>query len=245
MAPSRGQPCGNCGSELTAHWCAYCGQRQLKRLRLADLLRTLGGVLFDLDGPLCRTLRDFTSRPGDACRDYLAGARRRYFNPLKYLFWVVTLYLLIVAVTGTDLLGELRQELSPDQARALEATLAASAYLVFVRILFLAGFQAILFPRYYGFAECYAAQAFISGHATWLFILAIPLQQYSVLPSNWLAILILGLYQTWFLYRLYGGGAWTLLRAIALFLLWILLNALANVIIRTWLADAIAGGALS
>lgn len=56
-----------------------------QRLDASQLVRELIATIFNLESSLWRTLIGLTLRPGKVAREYVAGRRRSYFNPLKYL----------------------------------------------------------------------------------------------------------------------------------------------------------------
>jgi hypothetical protein len=90
--------CLNCAAALGGPFCAQCGQRAvIRRLTLRDVLHDVTSGLFSLDRALPRTIRDMTVRPGDACRDYVGGHRRRYLPPFQYA--MLCFGLLIVVMT--------------------------------------------------------------------------------------------------------------------------------------------------
>jgi len=114
-AVPQGDRCPNCDATLTARFCAECGQRRPRRVEAWRLAREAVAALLDVDGPWLRTVRDLTLRPGEALRAYLAGARKRYVNPMLYLVGTATVYLFAVHALGVDLLAA--QGL-PETARA-------------------------------------------------------------------------------------------------------------------------------
>ena len=85
--------CLNCGSALTGHYCAECGQP-------AHLHRTLGAFFHDLlhgvlhfEGKTWRTLPMLAFRPGRLTRDYIEGKRARFVSPMGlFLFSVFTMF---------------------------------------------------------------------------------------------------------------------------------------------------------
>lgn len=58
------------------------------------------GHLVDLDVPLFRTIGHLVTRPGRMCRDYIAGRRRTYTTPLRFVLFILTLVVLSFAVFG-------------------------------------------------------------------------------------------------------------------------------------------------
>jgi hypothetical protein len=91
----------------------------------------MGASLFsrvtDLDHGFLLTLRRMTVAPGATIREYVAGRRRRYLNPLSYLTIAVALSFLIWTYLGHDLMAATKDMvarsfetfafLSPEQRR--------------------------------------------------------------------------------------------------------------------------------
>jgi hypothetical protein len=95
--------CINCGNEVAAKYCANCGQRaDVKRITLRDSLRDFWTSVVGLDGFFLRTLRDLTMRPGYVAREYIRGIRVKYFGPIAYFFFMITLLLLFISMLGLD-----------------------------------------------------------------------------------------------------------------------------------------------
>jgi hypothetical protein len=104
--PAIGEPgCPDCGAVQLGRYCHLCGQ-PFGEGRLT--LRRMGGWLLsrvtDVDRGFLLTLRRMTVAPGAMIREYVAGRRRRYLNPLSYLLIGVGLSLLIWNFLGDDLI---------------------------------------------------------------------------------------------------------------------------------------------
>ena len=85
----RDRVCPECGttspSELDAKFCHRCGQElEVPRLRLREILSQAIDSLVSLELPILRTLRDLSWRLGSVARQWIAGRRRRYVNPIKF-----------------------------------------------------------------------------------------------------------------------------------------------------------------
>ncbi len=87
-APKRSSSrrCANCGADLTTPWCGQCGQRaRAGRLDFAELGAEAWSAVVNLDSGVWRLVRGLFHRPGAVYAHYLAGARKRYFNPILFL----------------------------------------------------------------------------------------------------------------------------------------------------------------
>lgn len=100
-APSAALPaqaaCVSCGGSLLGEFCHGCGQRvQAGRLTVRGIAAHLVTDAFDLNRGLLFTAAALFRRPGEAVREYLAGATVRYTNPVKYLLVLAALSVLMM-----------------------------------------------------------------------------------------------------------------------------------------------------
>lgn len=95
--------CCNCGDPLAGRYCARCGQRDLDLDRpLGELLADWLGAVVAFDSRLLRTLGPLLMRPGFLTREFLAGRRVRYVDPVKlYLAISLVATLLATLVVAT------------------------------------------------------------------------------------------------------------------------------------------------
>ena len=78
--------CKNCGFTVEASYCGNCGQKaNTYRITWKELVHHLPHAILHLDEGFFYTLKQLTLRPGEALREYLAGKRKRYFNPFLML----------------------------------------------------------------------------------------------------------------------------------------------------------------
>lgn len=110
--------CLNCGTPVTGHFCANCGQ-DIKEIRqpffylLKDAVRTV----FELDSRAYLTLFYLFTRPGFLTREYVSGRRASYTPPLR-LFLVISIsFFLIVSAFGS--LQSFRAVISAQDAAAV------------------------------------------------------------------------------------------------------------------------------
>lgn len=128
--------CLNCSAEIrTGPFCERCGQRNVHgRLDLGDLFDDVKIQLLEWDLPWLRTITAGLLRPGKLCREYVDGKRKRYVNPLKYLFYLMTVILILLAVLP-DRFGLSPQrfmdpfDANPDIGGNIERLLALAALL--------------------------------------------------------------------------------------------------------------------
>lgn len=87
VSPQAATPeaCPNCGAERVGDYCQRCGQHYLDgRLTLRALWREFAERFLKLEHGLALTFRELTTAPGQVCRRYVAGERKRYVSPLSY-----------------------------------------------------------------------------------------------------------------------------------------------------------------
>jgi hypothetical protein len=72
---------------MVGRFCHQCGQedRRSRRLDLRRIAHDFVERLLDLDSSVVRTFIGLTVRPGLLSREYVAGRRTRYTNPIGYL----------------------------------------------------------------------------------------------------------------------------------------------------------------
>ncbi len=132
--------CENCGTPLTGHWCAKCGQpaidyRRSFRYIVVDLLNEF----LNWDSKFFRTLGLLLVRPWKLTNEFLAGHRVRYVHPLRlYLlasilfffavnYWAKSIHLQPGKLTSenrAEIAAALdKQNLTPDQRAKVERAL--------------------------------------------------------------------------------------------------------------------------
>ncbi|MFZ5970688.1 MAG: DUF3667 domain-containing protein [Bacteroidota bacterium] len=95
--------CINCETEVSGNFCSHCGQRGLvKRLTIREGWSDFWSRVYGFDGMFPRTVRDLTMRPGQAAREYIAGNRVKYYGPVGYFFFMISLTLLVFSLVGID-----------------------------------------------------------------------------------------------------------------------------------------------
>ena len=176
--------CINCGNDVTVRYCANCGQRAgIKRITLKDSLKDFWTLVVGLDGFFLRTLTDLTRRPGYVAREYIRGVRVKYFGPIAYFFFMITLLLLFINILGLDF-----AELIQDKQTAFAVPEAANQrgmarvtrwvadnikWILFLAVPFQAFAARFFFFRKSGFnfIEHTVPLFYTTGHLFWLTLL--------------------------------------------------------------------------
>ncbi|MCU0649100.1 MAG: DUF3667 domain-containing protein [Gemmatimonadaceae bacterium] len=122
--------CANCSAPLGTPYCGQCGQHAVHgRLSLHDIAHDAWHAIAHLDSGLVRLVRGLATHPGRVYAEYLAGARKRYFNPVLFLLLVEGAYIALgtvvlkrqLALTGRT--GQLVAEAAVLQADKLKVLL--------------------------------------------------------------------------------------------------------------------------
>lgn len=99
---SKTTQCLNCGKEFEGNFCPNCGQSaDTGRFTLKFIWENLLAAFLSKDGGIGFTLKNLFTRPGAMIVDILNGKRRKYFSPFPMLFCALTLYALILSLTGS------------------------------------------------------------------------------------------------------------------------------------------------
>ena len=94
--------CLNCGTEFQGNFCPECGQSaETERFTMRFIIENLLAAFLSKDGGIWFTLKNLFTRPGAMVVDILNGKRRKYFSPFPMLFCSLTLYVLILSISGS------------------------------------------------------------------------------------------------------------------------------------------------
>jgi hypothetical protein len=97
--------CANCETPLQGPYCFACGQRAHLHNRLRDLLHEAVEGIAHFDGRLWRTLPLLALHPGRLSREWRAGRRVRYVQPLHLFLFATFLLFVIPNFTGRHLIN--------------------------------------------------------------------------------------------------------------------------------------------
>ncbi len=94
--------CLNCGTEFKGKFCPECGQSaDTGRFTMRFIIENLLAAFLSKDGGIWFTLKSLFTRPGAMIVDILNGKRRKYFSPFPMLFCSLTLYILVLSISGS------------------------------------------------------------------------------------------------------------------------------------------------
>ncbi len=94
--------CPNCGDPLSGRYCSSCGQRTDTHAHsVRHFFHEVAEAMTHADSRVWATLLPLVRRPGFLTREYFAGRRARYLEPLRvYLFMSVLFLVLSAAFNG-------------------------------------------------------------------------------------------------------------------------------------------------
>src|SRR5580765_1962139 len=96
-------PCANCGTPLAGRYCSTCGQRaDVHAHSVGHFLHEFAEALTHADSRVWATLVSLLQRPGFLTREYFAGRRARYLEPLRVYLFMSVLFLLLSAWLGGE-----------------------------------------------------------------------------------------------------------------------------------------------
>lgn len=193
--------CLNCGAPLPEPYCSSCGQKRVSRISFAQFLVIARRGFFEMDSPIFRNLIELTIRPGHACRDYVEGKRKRYFNPVRYSFWLMTILMVLATLLGVDLLKASSDVFSPEvgdlefaeQDKLMAFMNNAFVYIYYVNMFCFALVIRFFFRKHkYNVWELLLTCMFLFGHLTIPSIIFVVLGLYAV-PAVQIFLLVLWL----------------------------------------------------
>lgn len=89
--------CKNCGAVVSEKFCSHCGQKaSVGVLNFHELVHEVWHNLTHTDKGYLQLVAQLLMRPGKTISEYLAGKRKKYFNPFTF-YLVTTSLLLLVA----------------------------------------------------------------------------------------------------------------------------------------------------
>ena len=97
--------CQNCGDVTINNYCPGCGEKRYKRINIKDVVGDFLSNLVTVEGPILRTIKDLSLRPGTMITDYLNGKRKIYYKPFQYYLLATTVYFLFFYLWGNELMS--------------------------------------------------------------------------------------------------------------------------------------------
>lgn len=215
--------CKNCENILRPEdkYCAQCGQSaNVKRLQIKhirkDVLKDLYKKFLHADSGALHLTQELAMRPGKAIGEYLAGKRKEYYEPLKYLTFTIGISVLLTGYF--DLMSTEGGHTNPVTTFVAEHV----NIIFFISVPIAAGFSWLFFKRKaFNYAEHLAIHAFLGGFRTVFFLLVFtPLVVFYRQHYNLILSIYFGMwtaYIAWANIQLMGGPKWlTILKSIGI-----------------------------
>ena len=104
--------CLNCDHQIDVaqKFCSYCGQTtHLHRFTLVHFFHEVFHAFTHTDKGIFYLLKELAIRPGIVAKEYIAGKRKKYFNPFTFFLILAAAYVLSAGLT--------KSEKQADQAR--------------------------------------------------------------------------------------------------------------------------------
>jgi hypothetical protein len=103
--------CLNCGAEVQGRYCHVCGQENIVvKQNFWSLTAHFVYDIFHFDGKFFDTLRHLFFKPGTISKEYIAGKRQSYLDPIRmYLFTSAVFFLIFFSMKSPDSIVELEE----------------------------------------------------------------------------------------------------------------------------------------
>lgn len=211
--------CRNCGTLVEGNFCPQCGQKRQKRISITSLAKDIYDGFFDFESPFLKTFISLTISPGKVYRDYIDGARQRYFSPIRYSLWILTM----LVATGTLLNIPTFEFISPENMpeEIKQDTVLYEEFLAFldqfalllnaaiIPITFVSSLWMALVARIAFFkqkrtiAELYIPLLLNASHFTVVMIIAMLLGIYQMIETKMVIAALSMIYMIWGLAEIY------------------------------------------
>lgn len=95
--------CLNCGAIVNERYCTHCGQENLEpKESVTHLIAHFFEDLTHFDGKFFTTVRDLLLRPGFLTREYVAGRRMSYLNPIRMYIFISAMFFLALFAGSSE-----------------------------------------------------------------------------------------------------------------------------------------------
>ncbi len=162
--------CVSCNHVHEEKYCPNCGEKSgVKRITLTTMTADVFSSVTNMDRGFLYNLKTLTLAPQKVAKDFILGKRKGIFNPVSYLIFAITIYIIVITVIDSpkEKIGS-PETTSLLRLTAYEVGLFIRAYLKYFWILAIVplALSLRLVYRNYNFMEHLATSSFIIGHAT-------------------------------------------------------------------------------
>lgn len=103
--------CVSCSSEFTSYFCPECGEKsEVKKITLKSIVLDAFSTLTTMDKGFLYNFKMLFIYPKEITTSYILGKRRNILNPISYLIFTVTIYLLFESLLDMSLELHLKKE---------------------------------------------------------------------------------------------------------------------------------------
>lgn len=158
-------------------FCPNCGEKaEVKRITLGSMISDVFSTVTNMDKGFLYNLKNLTLNPQKITSEYINGKRKEILNPVSYLIYAVSIYLIIIIVFDnpkelSDIVDEPRKWLRKISYEAGYFIRAHLKYVWIFTIFPLALSLKIIFNKY-NYIENLAISSLIIGHATLVSVLS-------------------------------------------------------------------------
>lgn len=185
--------CLNCGAVNDSKFCKECGQAtNTHRLSVGHILEEIAHYFTHADKGFIFIIKEMFIRPGRVVEEYIAGKRKKYFNPFTfllicstvsaYLYWKLSYYTNISAQQSTHRAPNEMSDLMLQTSGLMEKY---GKIVTILMLPLLASISKLLYlRRSYNYAEHLAIQAFVLAQTSIINIF-ITLISYYFFPNSY------------------------------------------------------------
>jgi hypothetical protein len=202
--------CLNCSKEHIDNFCPNCGEKSaVKRITFKSMMEDFLSSFINMDKGLLFNLKWLTIDPKKIIAGYIKGKRKGILNPISYLLFSISLYLIILVIF--DFPKEavtLKGEPDSDLGKAFYGVgLFIRGHIKYFWILSIIplGLSLKLVFGKYNFFECFAIACFVVGHATLASILS-----YFVFKRPLFLDPVVFLFILWLILRVFKNSKFTI-----------------------------------
>jgi hypothetical protein len=95
--------CLNCGNTVGERFCTHCGQENLEpKETVGHLVRHFFEDITHFDGKFFVTLKDLIAKPGFLTREYVAGRRMAYLNPIRMYIFISAIFFIALFASNEE-----------------------------------------------------------------------------------------------------------------------------------------------
>ncbi|MBA4851253.1 DUF3667 domain-containing protein [Emticicia sp. BO119] len=223
--------CLNCHQQNAEsnHFCPSCGQKaSVHRINTHFMIHEVIHAFTHADSGIFYLIKELAIRPGEVIKEYVAGARKKYYNPFN--FFLITVAISAFLATYFHVFDG-----NPDSTNPISNIVTKYVNWIFIASVPIQAFFTWLFFRKkkYNYAENIVFHLFLGGFRivfyVLIFVVFITLfrQYYNIILYTYFLIYIV--FVTWAARRFYEEKIW--LTFLKIFLSFALTQALISVVI--------------